>query len=140
MYYLDTSIVAAFYLPETASPRVQAFYSRAGRAVISALSEVEFHSALSRRVRMKELSREDARRALAQFRAHVLEGLYELAPLNAHEYLLARDWLGGFDSPLRTLDALHLAVSCSNGLTLVTADNDLAHCAGRLGVKRHRTA
>lgn len=39
-----------------------------------------------------------------------------------------------FDTPLRTLDALHLAVAASNNLRLVTADETLAEAANVFGV------
>jgi predicted nucleic acid-binding protein len=35
------------------------------------------------------------------------------------------------DSPLRTLDALHLAVAIAEALTLVTADREFARAAKR---------
>ncbi|TSA09638.1 MAG: PIN domain-containing protein [Deltaproteobacteria bacterium] len=49
-------------------------------------------------------------------------------------YRLARDWMGQFNTSLRTLDALHLAVASSEGLTLVTADEGLAKAAKALAV------
>jgi predicted nucleic acid-binding protein len=43
-----------------------------------------------------------------------------------HHYRLARDWIGLFHTNLRTLDALHLAIAHAEGLTFVTADQELA--------------
>ena len=37
-------------------------------------------------------------------------------------YHLAREWISRFTTPLRTLDALHLAVASQNNIRLVTAD------------------
>lgn len=45
-------------------------------------------------------------------------------------YHLAQNWLGTFDIPLRTLDALHLAVAATNAIAVATADASLAR-AGR---------
>jgi len=135
MFYLDTSILAAFYLPEAVSARVQKFYSGLGEAAISALVEVEFHSALARRVRMKDLGREDALKIISALKVHVEEGLYQVLPVESREYGLARDWLATFQVPLRTLDALHLAVAFSHSLAIATADRGLAAAAEHVGVQ-----
>jgi len=42
--------------------------------------------------------------------------------------------MGQFNTSLRTLDALHLAVTSSEGLTLVTADEALVKAAKALAV------
>ena len=48
---------------------------------------------------------------------------------------LTINWIGRFDTSLRTLDALHLACASSNNIPLVTADDALARSAEALGVK-----
>jgi predicted nucleic acid-binding protein len=48
---------------------------------------------------------------------------------------LARDWIGQFNTILRSLDALHLAVASLEGLTMVTADRDLADSAKILALE-----
>ena len=53
MRYLDTSVVAAYYIPEKKSAKVEKFLSGLDTAAISSLTEVEFHSAVARRVRMR---------------------------------------------------------------------------------------
>jgi len=138
MYYLDTSVLVAFYLPEAISSKAQRFCTAPDGAVISWLSEVEFHSAVSRRVRMKELHRDDGLRVFSQFKAHIADRLYRIAPAEQRDYRLALDWLATFDTPLRTLDALHLAIAFSHDLPMVTADKVLARSAKRFGV-RHKS-
>jgi uncharacterized protein len=49
-------------------------------------------------------------------------------------YHLAREWISRFTTPLRTLDAKHLAVASQNNIRLVTADAALAASAQFLGV------
>ncbi len=137
MYYLDTSVLAAFYLPEPMSPKVQRFYSRSDEIAISGLSEVEFHSAIARRVRMKELTRDDALRVLARLKTDMSNGVYRMIAVEQRDYLLARDWLATLHTALRTLDALHLAVASSHGLAVVTADRALAKSSKQLGI-RHK--
>ena len=50
---------------------------------------------------------------------------YTYIPIERHHYRLARDWIGMFKIELRTLDAIHLAVASSEGLTLLTSDQRL---------------
>ncbi|VXD22561.1 PIN domain-containing protein [Planktothrix paucivesiculata] len=45
------------------------------------------------------------------------------------------DWISRFDIPLRTLDALHLAITFSYEISLITADEGLAASAKVLGMK-----
>ena len=136
MHYLDTSVLVAFYLPEPMSAKVQERCSAMEALVVSGLSEVEFHSALARRVRMNELSKDDALRVFSLFKLHLDEGFYRMIGLEPRDFALARDWLATFRAPLRTLDALHLAVAFSNRLSLVTADRVLAKSAKTFGVKQ----
>ncbi len=135
MHYLDTSVLVALYLPEPMSARVQGLCSRIQAIFVSGLSEVEFHSAVSRRVRVNEISKDDALKVLSLFKVHIDGGFYRMIVLEQRDYALARDWLATFSTPLRALDALHLAVAFSNGLAVVTADKVLAESARHFGVK-----
>lgn len=135
MYYLDTSALVAIYIPENKSDKIQKFAEKAGKLAISSLSEVEFNSAVSRRVRMKELPAEAGQQVVSLFQLHVKQQIFHMLPLMQKEYELARNWLGDFKTPLRTLDALHLAVVFANKLELVTADTLFAKSAKKLGVK-----
>ncbi len=135
MHYLDTSALVALYFPEAMSAKVQKLCSATPALAVSALSEVELYSAVSRRVRIDELSEEDAQRVLSLFQVHVSEGSYRMIAVGQRDYALARDWIATFHTPLRTLDALHLAVAFSNGLCVVTADRLLAKSAKHFGIK-----
>jgi predicted nucleic acid-binding protein len=135
LIYLDTSAIVPYYVPENLSDIVEKLLQQQEeQPVISQLVEVELFSAVSRRVRMGELSRDDARRITELFENHVNESLYRFVLLENQHYRLARDWIARFDLPLRTLDALHLAVSSINNLFLVTADERLAQSATVLGI------
>lgn len=130
MIYLDTSAIVPYYVPEVLSDTVEILLQEEkDQPVISPLVKVEFFSAVSRRVRMAELSRDDGRRITELFNNHVKENLYRFVVLETLHYRLARDWIARFDLPLRTLDALHLAVSRINNLSLITADAKLAESA-----------
>jgi predicted nucleic acid-binding protein len=83
---------------------------------------------------MREIPEVDARRILAAFEAHCAAGAYRFVTIGDREYALAGRWLGAFKTPLRTLDALHLAAAHAHGLPLVTVDRALARSAQTLGV------
>ena len=53
---------------------------------------------------------------------------------------MAAGWIAQFSTPLRTLDGLHLAASCTAHLTLLTADIQLAQAAQFFGVDVMRLA
>lgn len=143
MIYLDTSVVAAFYWTEALSDAVEQLLRDESEPGLSQLVEVELFSALSRRVRMGEISQEEAREIVRQFQADLDSGFYTRIALEAVHYNLAREWIGRFDTPLRTLDALHLAIAAENHLRLVTADEALAESAEIFGIEvqilRHPT-
>jgi predicted nucleic acid-binding protein len=54
--------------------------------------------------------------------------------VEAGDYRLARDWLGLFNTGLRSLDALHLAVASTAGLIVATGDVGLSKAAEALGL------
>jgi hypothetical protein len=135
MSYLDTSILTAFYCPEPRSERVQEYLSGLREPTISPLVQVEFCSAIAGKLRAGGLDIPTARRILARFDADVLDSLYRIVPVAEREYRLARRWLEALSSPLRALDALHLAAASSNGLVLATCDRDLARAAEHFGVR-----
>jgi uncharacterized protein len=134
LIYLDTSILAPFYWAEAMSKPVTELFQQSQTLLISELSEVELMSALSRRVRMKEIERENAIAIANQFQAHITIGLYEKLPITTQHYQIAQSWIQNFDTPLRTLDALHLAVANEQQVPLITADIGLARSAVNLNV------
>ena len=129
MFYIDTSVIVAYYYPEPLSEKAEAFLMSHARPAISTLTEVEMFSALSRKIREGGLSRKDAGRIVAKFLSHADGHYYTRLFVEPHHYRLARDWIGLFQTNLKTLDALHLAVAHAEGLTVVTADQELAESA-----------
>jgi uncharacterized protein len=135
LIYLDTSVVAPFYWQEQLSDMVQELLHNEPDVALSQLVEVELFSALSRRVRMGEISQDQARAIADLFEGHIDYGFYTRLPVEALHYRLAQNWIRRFDTPLRTLDALHLAIASSQGICLITADQGLAGSAERFGVE-----
>ena len=134
MIYIDTSVLAPFYWTEAMSNSVAELFQQSQTLIISDLSEVELMSALSRRVRMKEIEPEDAIAIGHQFQMHITSGLYENLPITRQHYQIAKSWIQNFDTPLRTLDALHLAVANEQQVPLITADIGLARSAVNLNI------
>jgi predicted nucleic acid-binding protein len=129
MFYVDTSLLVAYYCPEPLSEKAEIFLTSHSPLVISTLTELELFSAVSRKVREKDLNRPSARRILAKFLSHLDGHFFASLPVTTHHLRLARDWIGQFNTSLRSLDALHLAVASLEGLTMVTGDRDLAESA-----------
>jgi hypothetical protein len=139
MSYLDTSVLTAYYCPEAHSAKVQRLLTRLENPTISPLVEIELHCAVARKVRAGGMEGAAARRIFAEFEAHLAQSRFNVVPIQAAEYSLACRWIEELPSPLRALDALHLAAAFTNDLVLVTADKSLAASAGHFGVK-HRLA
>lgn len=130
--YIDTSVLVAYYLPEPLSTRAERVLLRGGMPAISPLVELEFASVLARKVRARELAPTGAGTALEQFRMHREQGMYLRLEIGDAHYTQARRWVEALRVPLRTLDALHLAVAADAGCTLLTADKQLARAARAL--------
>jgi uncharacterized protein len=135
LIYLDTSVIAPFYWQERLSEVVQALLRNETEVALSQLVEVELFSALSRRVRMGEISQAQAGAIADRFEVDIDDGFYTRLPVEALHYRLAQDWIRRFDTPLRTLDALHLAIASAQGICLITADRGLAGSAEAFGVE-----
>ncbi len=134
MRYIDTSVLAAYYCPEPMSDLAQEVLSEVSRPALSVLTEVELVSAVSRKVRAGEIGKNEGHRITAQFTAHLDKGNFLRFSVEDRHWRLARDWIGHFHAPLRTLDALHLSIAFSEGLELITADRLLYVSAATLGV------
>ncbi len=134
MIYADTSVLAAYYFPEPLSAVAERMLIAQRGPVVSDLVEVELFSAAARKVRRREVTRQGASLALARFEEHLESGLYTRVAIERPHYAMARTWIGTFELPLRTLDALHLAVTASHQLQLATADESLAASAKTLGL------
>lgn len=127
--------MVAYYLPEPLSVRAQAIYSVPRELAISELVELEFFSTLSLLLRTGHLERTQAERAASLFLSHLEGGWYSRIHLHAGHYLAARGFIARFDLPLKSPDALHLAVAAGERLPLITADQQLARNADGLGIE-----
>ena len=98
MYYLDTSILAAYYCPEPLSEKVERIVINVKRPCISSLNEIELASAISRKIREKNLTPDDGNKIYNQFQIHLKESLYRLISVEDRHYQTAKNWILQFRS------------------------------------------
>jgi len=134
MIYLDTSVIAAYYCPEPNSSIVEKIILQTKHPAISDLTELELASAVSRKIREKNLSRDDGVKIISLFRSHVAQGMFERLSVQSEHFQIAAAWVSRFTTSLRTLDALHLAVAGTHNATALTADIQLAKAARHFGI------
>ena len=134
--YLDTSALAKWYLNEPFSEAFEEFIQAQEAAAISRLTVVEFRCLLARRRRAGEITKTIESRVYAAFEKDVGAGSLQVVPV-ADEHLIAAlgliERLGRY--PLRTLDALHLAIA--QGIhcrRLATADKTMADAGKAAGL------
>ncbi len=132
--YIDTSALAAYYCPEPMSDRVERALLAIDQPCISSLTDVEMASAIARKVRCQELAPCDGHRIVNLYRSHVDNGLYRWLPLDLKHFQGARAWICQFNTALKTLDALHLALAAANDLPLLSLDARLLEAARHFGI------
>ncbi|MEK7404548.1 MAG: type II toxin-antitoxin system VapC family toxin [Acidobacteriota bacterium] len=138
--YVDTSALAKWYLSETRSDDFEAFIRQQESAAISRLTVLELHCLLGRRRRSREIDTRIERQVLTAFEQDIRDGFLMVHPLQDAHASTAVAILSRLRShPLRSLDALHLAVARDLGATLfATADRVLAAAAAALGIETAR--
>ena len=134
MIYVDTSVLVAYYCPEILSQQSEELLQEQIRPCLSSLTEVEFASAVAKKIRQKELSSIDGNRILTKFLSHVKAELFQMIPVEDHHWRLASGWISLFITPLRTLDALHLAIASDRELRLVTSDKTFFQAAEKMDI------
>lgn len=135
--YLDTSALAKWYLNEPFSDKFEAFLQGQTSAAISRLTVVEFRCLLARRRRAGEITKAVETRVFAAFEEDTRAGFLQVHPV-ADEHLIAAlgliTRLARF--PLRTLDAMHLAIAQSvHARRLATADRTMASAGNAIGLE-----
>lgn len=133
--YCDTSLLVASLVQEPRTRDVQTWLDAQpeGGLCISDWSVTEFSSALSIKVRARELSPESRAKALAGWAAMRNENLLTFAVLPAH-FAAAAVYVERADLRLRAPDALHLAIAASNGCSIATLGGVQARAALELGI------
>jgi uncharacterized protein len=134
--YLDTSALAKWYLNEPFSEAFEVFIQEQPEAAISRLTVVEFRCLLARRRRAGEITKTVESRVYAAFEKDVGAGSIQVHPVLDEHLIAALGLLGSLGRfPLRTLDALHLAIA--QGIrckVLATADKTMADAGKAAGL------
>jgi len=135
--YLDTSALAKWYLNEARSEEFERFLRAHDSAAISRLTVVEFRCLLARRRRAREISPPLERDLFAAFLEDISRGFLSAHPLEDAHAFAALEMLSTLKAiPLRTLDALHLAIAREISASLLaTADLVMAQAATALGLQ-----
>jgi predicted nucleic acid-binding protein len=141
-YFFDTSALIKRYHREPGHATMMALFTLPqAQYLISELTVVELHSAIAKKVRMKELHKWDSKRILIRFSDDVISGLLAIVPLSSVHMQEAICLINcyGFTHSLRTLDALQLAVAVElreRGRLecFVTADENLEKIAKLEGI------
>ncbi len=134
--YLDTSALVKLYVPEPESARVDRALRRRDDLVVSDLAVTELASAVGRRCREGALDSATAARVYRRLLADLADELFRRVELIAEAHREAeRMLLSSAALPLRSLDALHLALAASGGArTILTFDRSLARAAAAFGL------
>lgn len=137
--YLDTSALIKLYVPEAFSTEVERLVADVDVLVISRLGMLEWHCAMSRRLRAGLITEAYLDIARTEFTRHLTEAYFRIVPFDD---ALLIDALRVLDSvkpvPLRTLDAIHLTAARNAGVTrLATADRVMADAANKLNLAVH---
>jgi predicted nucleic acid-binding protein len=135
--YLDTSALAKRYLNESRSADFERYFLSAVDPVVSSLTVAEMRSLLARHRRSGHFDAAVEARIHALFEEDIAGGHLLLRPLENEHALAAGRLIHGLPAhPLRTLDALHLAVAQGLGAEeLATADRVMAAAAEALDLR-----
>jgi uncharacterized protein len=135
-FYFDTSALLPYYREENSSPQVQIVLNQVQPPVlISDLTRVEMASAIARWTRMKEIEEPQAALIENTFEQDIRAGLYRVQSLAPVHYQKAEKWLSARKTPLKTLDAIHIACCWSFHAKLITCDRTMHDAAGMLGLE-----
>jgi predicted nucleic acid-binding protein len=113
-YFLDTSAFAKRYHPEAGTSAVMAIFAESGHTVrISTLTLLEVQSVFAMKVRSHVITRAQAGGLRARMLLDMAADEFQVFGLSAYHFDTAEGLLGrhSFTHPLRTLDALQLAVA-----------------------------
>ena len=135
--YLDTSALAKWYLNEPHAEAFEAYITRQASAAISRLTVVEFRCLLARRRRAGDFTRAHESSVQRAFEQDIGSGALRVHAVADQHLLTAVGLIERLPKhPLRTLDAIHLAIVLDLGAeTLATADRTMAEAAKALGLE-----
>lgn len=135
MFYLDTSfVVSAFSVePKTADCQSWLDENVDAELLISDWVKTEFSSAVSLKIRTKEISVEQRAEMVTWWHNAAANNFIAIDVVAGH-FETASRMCDNHQLSLRAGDAMHIAIAQSVGATLVTLDKRMAAAALELGV------
>jgi predicted nucleic acid-binding protein len=134
MSYIDTSVLISALTRETATEHAQEWLAaQESDLYISDWTITEFSSALSTKLRTRQISISERNTALAAFN-HLMGSSFEILPVSPGHFRTAARFCERSELGLRAGDALHVAVAMEHGTQIVTFDRRLAEAGNLLGV------
>jgi predicted nucleic acid-binding protein len=136
LVYVDTSMLVKRYLPELGSQELEArLIGEQPEMLVSELVLPELSSALRRRERKGLIDARYVEDALEDFHEDVRCAALRLADLDTTCIRKASSLIRRLQSPLATLDAVHLATALEHGCDILfTSDAQLSRAAGEAGL------
>jgi predicted nucleic acid-binding protein len=134
--YLDSCVLLSLFLADSGYADCERWLQAQGDDAlwISHWVLLEVAGVMASCVRRGQLTAQRAQTITREFEAFRHERLALVEP-RGKDFLQARQWLDTqHELPLRSGDALHLALAWRHGLILVSADRILARCAQHLGL------
>ena len=132
--YLAVNVLVALFVIDPLNGRAdKAMRGLRDDLIVSSLSAAEFSAVIARRVRIRDLRCGEARTAFANFDSWCARYTRTLE-MDGVDVAAATSLMRRLNLPLRTPDALHIAIARRTGCTLLTFDRSLARIAGTLGL------
>lgn len=136
MIYLDTSLLVALHLEEQHSEAAWSWFEAKAdeEFLYSDWTNLEFASALSRKVRQRTLSPEQ--RVEVETAFDLIKGRsFSYVQMKTEHFRLAEAMVKLAETGLRSGDALHLAIANDHNATVATLDQIMASAAARFGIR-----
>jgi predicted nucleic acid-binding protein len=134
MLYLDTSAFVPIYVPEGRSNSILLFLgARPGASIVSEWTLTEAASALALKVRTGALTAAQRDVAAAHI-ARAIATAHRREAVENGDFVAAADMIVQCPSPLRSGDALHLAIAKRLGATVITFDGEMQQAAAALSI------
>jgi len=132
--YLDASVLVALLTVDALTARADAFLrANAPIMIVSDFAAAEFASAVGRRVRIGDITADEARSGFSAFDAWTAQATLREETVAA-DIRAAGAFLRRVDLTLRTGDAVNIAIAQRMRALLVTFDQKMAATAQVLGV------
>jgi uncharacterized protein len=132
--YLDASVLVALFTIDSFSPRARAFLdAQRPIVIVSDFAAAEFASAVGRLVRTREVTLARARRMFVEMDGWLARSAKRVETVSA-DIVTAQGFLRRLDLPLRTPDAVNIAIAQRVNATLGTFDDKMRAAAMALGV------